>query len=262
MMLRPLVKHAGGKRAIASVVHELLGRPRALCEPFAGGLAVSLCAGARPRFVADAIPAVRSIYDALATAPEALWAQLDAVPDVIEDEAAFYALRDAFNTCQTPGRYIALNYACYNGLPRFNQAGEFNAPVGRPLPRRIPHFDALRGAYASAFLGTEVFADWRPCVAAAAAAGVPIYADPPYVGTFGYAVAPWTAYELFDLASSLPVGSALSERLGGEGEGEESPAAVLEMCGYELAHRWTARDSVSCGERSARAEGVWVRAGR
>lgn len=248
--MKPLVKHPGGKRRIAERIYTELGCPAELCEPFAGGLAVSLVNGARPKVLGEAIPVLRTLYRTLASHSWALWAELDALPKTIVSEEAYYAQRRLFNARQTPGRYVLLNYACFNGLARFNRAGGFNSPMGKPLPRSVPQFDAMqRTAYAGLFRGVEVHEDWGPAVLAAKVQGLPVYADPPYVDTFAYGATKWGVADLLELAHALPRGALLSERMGMSG--------VLAAAGYELRFEWTARNSVSRGTRTKRPEGVW-----
>lgn len=265
--MTPIVKHPGGKRRIALEIFEALGRPPEICEPFAGGLAVSLIAGARPAIIAEKIPVIRALYATLAFCPAALWSELEALPSEVEGEADFLELRERFNRNQTPGLYVAMIYACFNGVSRFNRSGGFNASVGAPLPRQIPRFSAEeRLEYERAFAGAAVFSDWRPAIQEAARRGVPVYADPPYVGTFAYAGARWTLADLGELARALPPGSLLSERIGVKAGqptllGHDSVKGLLEAEGFELAIEWTARNSVSRGERTKRAEGVWRKRG-
>lgn len=261
MTLRPLIKHPGGKRSIADIAAELLGHPAELCEPFAGGLGVSIAGGMRPRFTAEAIPAIRALYNQLANDAEALFADLATYGEAVDDADAFLELRGRFNANPTPAGYMVLSASCFNGLARFNQAGDFNASPGKPMPRPIRQFDGEeRAAYAERFEGCVCFEDWREAVAAAIAAGVPIYADPPYLDTFSYA-GRWGLGDLEALADALPVGALVSERIVEPGAQtsmfEATAQQVLEARGFELVHTWTARDSISCGERTERPEGIW-----
>lgn len=252
--VRPLVKHPGGKRRLAARIYEAMGSPPEICEPFAGGLAVSLTAGAKPRVVAEAIDPLRGIYEALSGDSRAFWAEVQGLADITE-EAAYYARRDAFRANPTPGGYIGMVYGCFNGLARFNRKGEFNAAVGRPLPRRMPRFTYEdRLAYARVFEGCEVFNDWRPAVARAKALGIQVYADPPYVGTFAYASTRWTMGDLIELASELPPGSAISERPDPEID------LALRRLGYRREFTTTDHDFISRGERKKRGEALWIRA--
>lgn len=266
--IAPLVKHAGGKRRIAKRLFGLLGRPPALAELFAGGLAVSCMTPTRPAVVAEAIPPLAALYRQIATDPAALWAELDAAPPAVESREQFDALKAQFNEAPTGAGYLVLNGACFNGLPRFNAAGAFNAAVGKPLPRVIRRYTSdERAAIERLFAGCEVFDDWRPALERAVALDIPVYADPPYVGTFGYAGTPWTLDDLDELAAALPAGAVLSERRGAAAEAQgrlfraASVDAVLLQRGFGLAFEWTGRNAISCGDRSARAEGVWQKGG-
>ena len=251
--IRPLLKHPGGKRRLAPKIFEALGRPAELCEPFAGGLAVSLTTGARPRIVAEAIQPLREMHEALSGDSRRFWAEVDTLTD-IDDEVDYCDRREAFRADPTPAGYVEMVYGCFNGLARFNQSGEFNAAVGRPLPRKMPRFSVEdREAYARAFDGCEVFADWRPAVERARVLGVLVYADPPYVGTFAYASTRWTLDNLRELAEALPVGSAISERP------ELRIDVELRRLGYERVITTSDHDYISRGKRRKRREGVWVR---
>lgn len=293
--LRPMVKHPGGKTPIAGRVFDLLGRPDAIAELFAGGLAVSCTTPTRPAVVAEAIRPLAALYRQLAADPAVLWAELDAAPLRVESREQFEALRAAFNADQTPAGYLVLNCSCFNGLARFNADGDFNAAVGAPLPRAIRRFDGQlcpdgecpnchgdvgpghrcddcgnereRDALERLFARCAVFDDWRP-LERAVALGLAVYADPPYVGTFGYGGAVWTLDHLAELATALPAGAVLSERRGGPGEAQgglfraASVDDVLGELGFVLAFEWTGRNAISRGERTERREGVWQKGGR
>jgi site-specific DNA-adenine methylase len=264
--LAPLIKHPGGKRKIAPVVAELLGHPEAICELVAGGLGASLVAGIRPAVSAEAIPAIRALYTVLAENPASLWAALDALPESV-DEAGYYAARKRFNAggASDPALYIALNAWCFNGLARFNDNGGFSTAVGRsssgqPLVR--PSFKGQRAAYAQRFEDCVCFADWRQALEAATAQGLKVFADPPYLGTFGYG-GTWGIGDLCALADALPLGALVCERIQPEPRqaslfGEPQTAAgILAKRGFKLVHTWAPRESISCGERVVRSEGVW-----
>ncbi len=177
--LRPPLKWAGGKRW--QVPHlQPLWQPHAhrrLVEPFCGGLAVTLGLMPGRALLNDANPHLINFYR---------WLQQGLRIDLpmANDEQLFYRHRDRFNALLAAGKaqtreaaalFYYLNRTGFNGLCRFNRAGEFNVPFGRYA--RIgyvrdftPYQEALSGW---TFTCTDVEA-------------VPldphdfVYADPPY----------------------------------------------------------------------------------
>ena len=133
--LRPPLKWAGGKRWLVPLLQERWRSHSGarLVEPFVGGLAVAL--GLRPRraLLNDANPHPVNLYR---------WIQKGLVIDrpLVNSAAAFDANRRRFNMVvrTSKGRkskeaaslFYYLNRTCFNGLCRFNRAGEFNVPFG------------------------------------------------------------------------------------------------------------------------------------
>lgn len=179
MTIRPPLKWAGGKRWQLRHLRPLWSRhsARRLVEPFCGGLAVTL--GLRPAraLLNDANPHLINFYR---------WLKRGLVVDVdmVNDEAAFYQHRDAFNrtltnqgsdSAEAAALFYYLNRTGYNGLCRFNGRGEFNVPFGRY--KRI--------AYVRDFSPyTKVFSAWTfRCGDFESVPLEPddfVYADPPY----------------------------------------------------------------------------------
>jgi site-specific DNA-adenine methylase len=196
MTLQPLIKHPGGKRAVADVVADLLGNPAEVCGLFAGGLGVSLTAGIRPAVTAEAIRAL----------PKSL------------DASTFKAMRRRFNAdgAADPALYVGLNVWCYNGLARF-QGGRFTTAAGRasngnPLVR--PSFKGQRAAYARRFEAASASPTGGQRSTQRRHA-LPILAEPPYLNTFSYSRT-WGIGDLCELADALPVGTPVCERIQSE----------------------------------------------
>jgi DNA adenine methylase len=150
---------------------------RRLVEPFCGGLAVTFGLLPDRALLNDANPHLVNFYR---------WLARGLVIDITmeNDERLFYCQRARFNALLRAGRgsgaeaaglFYYLNRTGYNGLCRFNQAGEFNVPFGQY--RRIGYlrdFSAYRtvfagwsfmtGDFESVPLGPDDF----------------VYADPPY----------------------------------------------------------------------------------
>jgi DNA adenine methylase len=177
--VRPPLKWAGGKRRL--IVHLaplwLPYRDRRLVEPFCGGMAVALGLLPTRALLNDINPHVMNFFR---------WLRRGLVIDlVMENEAAcYYAHRSRFNSLIAAGRtesheaaalFYYLNRTGYNGLCRFNRAGQFNVPFGshsvinyirdfRPYRPVLAGWDLSAGSFDSLELAPGDF----------------IYADPPY----------------------------------------------------------------------------------
>lgn len=177
--LAPPLKWAGGKRWQVPIL-EPIWRPHArrrLVEPFCGGLAVAL--GLRPEraLLNDLNPHVIAFYG---------WLQRGLQVDLRleNDETLYYAHRNRFNAllragegdgAEAAGLFYFLNRTGYNGLCRFNRAGEFNVPFGsyariRYTRNFTPYRDTL-----AAWTFTQGDIESIPL-----APSDFIYADPPY----------------------------------------------------------------------------------
>jgi len=177
--VRPPLKWVGGKRWLLPHLVPLWAQCREarLVEPFCGGLAVSL--GLRPEraLLNDINPHLIHFYR---------WLQrgLRIQAPMENDPTLYYQHRAAFNALTAgsglPSREAAelfyfLNRTGYNGLCRFNRAGQFNVPFGRYKSISYTRdFSPYRG----------VLGGWRfssePFERLTLAATDFIYADPPF----------------------------------------------------------------------------------
>lgn len=213
----PFVKWAGGKRRLVPFIVEHLGivpdsstetssatRAR-LVEPFAGGAALSLAVGRRFSgvWLNDVNKDLINLYTQLQEAPEEYIRAAAALftPETNNAEK-YYRFRDEFNTTESPSRkavlFLYLNRHGYNGLCRYNSAGEFNVPYGRYKSPYFPVDELMAAAEVlqNARLTSVDFED----VLAACGPGDIVYCDPPYVPLS--ATASFTDYAAggFDLA--------------------------------------------------------------
>jgi DNA adenine methylase len=133
--VRPPLKWAGGKRWLVSHLRHLWqqGSHARLVEPFCGGLAVTLGLLPERALLNDINPHAINFYQWLR---KGLTIRLQ----MQNDEEVYYRLRERFNQLVTAGKanshesaslFYYLNRTGYNGLCRFNRAGEFNVPFGR-----------------------------------------------------------------------------------------------------------------------------------
>ena len=177
--LRPPLKWAGGKRWQAPDIRRLWEphARRRLVEPFCGGLAIALALEPSRALLNDANPHLINFYR---------WLQRGLRIDIAMEnrEALFYIYRERFNALlatgqersrEAAGLFYYLNRTGFNGLCRFNRAGQFNVPFGRYTRiRYVNDFAQYR----------EPLAQWT--FISADLESVPledndfIYADPPY----------------------------------------------------------------------------------
>lgn len=179
LILKPPLKWAGGKRWLAPYFQRLwaIHSTRRLVEPFCGGLATTLATLPEHALVNDVNPHPINCYQ---------WIQKGLIINLplINDESTFYKYRRRFNALIREGQveskeaaelFYYLNRTCYNGLCRFNQAGEFNVPFGkyakigyvtdfRFYRKTLRGWKFMAGDFEKVPIGPQDF----------------IYADPPY----------------------------------------------------------------------------------
>jgi DNA adenine methylase len=154
------LKWAGGKRKLLPLLSQLWLPywDRRLVEPFAGGAAISFGLQASRVLLNDVNPHLINFYR---------WVQRGLTIDheamrMGVDRNHFKAQRDRFNSLISNGcvtseeaarLFFYLNRACFNGLCRFNQRGEFNTPIG-DYPKGISYPHDLAPYQ-------RIIADWR-----------------------------------------------------------------------------------------------------
>lgn len=132
--LGPPLKWAGGKRWLKPYLEFLVGdiQDHQLVEPFAGGLSVAF--GLRPKkaLLNDVNPHLINFY-------QWLQAGLRLTINTSRTKENYLRNRNDFNKLIRNGEadsrraamlFFYLNRSCFNGLCRFNKAGEFNVPRG------------------------------------------------------------------------------------------------------------------------------------
>lgn len=133
--LTPPLKWAGGKRWLVPHIRPVFERHQEsrLVEPFCGGLAVALGLQPERALLNDINEHLINFYS---------WLSVGLVTNLnmSNDEETYYNHRDRFNRLTRQGKFATedaaalfyyLNRTGYNGLCRFNRAGELNVPFGR-----------------------------------------------------------------------------------------------------------------------------------
>jgi DNA adenine methylase len=182
--IRPFLKWAGGKFRLIPRIQAKLPPGRRLIEPFVGSAAVWLNTSYPSALLADANQDLIACYQHLKRyGPDFIQACQAYFTSENNTPQQYYALRDRFNASQDPWEratlFVYLNRHGYNGLCRYNAAGEFNVPFGR---YQKPYFPAteMHSFWQRAKKTTFRCADFREILAKAKPGDV-VYCDPPYV---------------------------------------------------------------------------------
>lgn len=182
LRVRPLLKWAGGKTRLLSVLRRSVPRSfRRYFEPFMGGGALFFDLAPADAVLSDSNPELISCYEVVRDAPDAL---IEELSHYRISEAEFYRIRGLDPHDLTPigraARLVYLNKTCYNGLYRVNKGGRFNTPFGHY--KRVALFDEDNLRRASALLKNAalVCQDYQLALGSARE-GDFVYFDPPYM---------------------------------------------------------------------------------
>lgn len=179
LLLTPPLKWAGGKRWLLPHIQPIwrANQSRRYVEPFCGGLAVAIGLQPERALLNDINPHLINFYRQVSRG-------LSLEIEARYNRKLFYAHRTRFNRLAANGSsrtkevaqlFYYLNRTCFNGLCRFNRAGEFNVPFGQ----------YQKVNYATDFHAyQELFRRWRFANKDLAKLLIEpddfIYADPPY----------------------------------------------------------------------------------
>lgn len=189
--VRPFLKWAGGKQALAAILEPLFPslERRVYREPFLGGGAMFFHLRPRTAVLSDALADLIVTYQVVRDDPRKLLERLERLQGE-HSEARFYEVRESFNAGRRRSRdrdrleraawLMYLNRTCYNGLFRTNQSGEFNVPLGRYREPRIADADRILAA-SRALTGADVRHAPFEVALEEAERGDFVYLDPPYV---------------------------------------------------------------------------------
>lgn len=175
----PLLKWAGGKRAIA---HEILPLLNATCtryfEPFLGGGAVFFAFNPKAAVISDLNSELIECYREVRDRTRAVANHLATMRN---SESDYYRVRALIPRSgpQRAARLIYLTSLSFNGIYRQNLAGKFNVPYGYKERKKLPTFEELCRV-AAALKSAELRVGDFEAVTASASRGDVIYFDPPY----------------------------------------------------------------------------------
>lgn len=180
---RSIFKWAGGKFGVLEQIFRYLPEGKRLIEPFVGGGAVFMNAGYKENLLNDVNADLINFYKTLQREERSLITLAHRFFQDYNTQEGYLAVRNAFNKqvyddLHRAAAFLFLNRHCFNGLTRYNQAGEFNVGYGK---YKTPYFPLQE---MEAFLGAEgrsefVCGDFAAVIEAAGEGDV-IFCDPPY----------------------------------------------------------------------------------
>lgn len=182
--MRPFLKWAGGKHRLVGRIRDLLPPGKRLIEPFVGSGAVFLNTTYDRYLLADANPDLIALYSALqADGPRFIEACRALFTPDANNRAVYDQRRAEFNAAQDPRvrarLFVYLNKHCYNGLCRYNRAGQFNVPFGRYARVAFPQEEMA--AFAARAARAVFICSPFEAVMEQAGPGDVVYCDPPYL---------------------------------------------------------------------------------
>ncbi|HEL8011004.1 TPA: Dam family site-specific DNA-(adenine-N6)-methyltransferase [Escherichia coli] len=180
---RSIFKWAGGKFGVLEQIFRYLPEGKRMIEPFVGGGAVFMNAGYQENLLNDVNADLINFYKTLQREERSLITLAHRFFQDYNTQEGYLAVRNAFNKqvyddLHRAAAFLFLNRHCFNGLTRYNQAGEFNVGYGK---YKTPYFPLQE---MEAFLGAEgrsefVCGDFAAVIEAAGEGDV-IFCDPPY----------------------------------------------------------------------------------
>ncbi|EOW4227725.1 Dam family site-specific DNA-(adenine-N6)-methyltransferase [Escherichia coli] len=180
---RSIFKWAGGKFGVLEQIFRYLPEGKRLIEPFVGGGAVFMNAGYQENLLNDVNADLINFYKTLQREANSLITLAHRFFQDYNTQEGYLAVRNAFNKqvyddLHRAAAFLFLNRHCFNGLTRYNQAGEFNVGYGK---YKTPYFPLQE---MEAFLGAEgrsefVCGDFAAVIEASGEGDV-IFCDPPY----------------------------------------------------------------------------------
>ncbi len=178
--LRPPLKWAGGKRWLVSELVKIFSqyKKRRLVEPFSGGLSVALGLEPKSALLNDSNTELINFYKALRAGLVIKSSMKNSRREYLQARTRFNRLvkaADAKSAKERASLFYYLNRTGFNGLCRFNSAGEFNVPFGKY--ERINYLYDFRGY-------KNTFKEWEFVCGDFSSLKVKkndfLYVDPPY----------------------------------------------------------------------------------
>jgi DNA adenine methylase len=181
--VKPLLKWAGGKRALTAQIKPHLEGYRDYFEPFFGGGAVFFDLAPQKSVLSDLNPELINCYQVTKAEPEKL---IEKLRKLKNNEETYYKIR-ASKPRSDVGRAARFIYLCalsFNGIYRVNQAGQFNVPYGYKEHLNPCDEESIL-AVSQQLIGCDILCSDFEAVARRAKRGDCVYFDPPYTVAHG-----------------------------------------------------------------------------
>ena len=162
-------------------------------EPFLGSAVVALNLSPQHALLSDTNQHLVAFYKAIQSneiSPGSVRKFLVSEGEKLERRGAdyYYEVRERFNRYKSPFDFLFLNRSCFNGVMRFNGAGNFNVPFGHK-PRRFSKAYITKIANQIDWAARQIrgkdwefrVANWDETLSAAQPEDF-VYLDPPYLG--------------------------------------------------------------------------------
>jgi len=203
----PFLRWAGGKRQITKALLERVpnGFAGQYLEPFLGAGSLFFALAPERSILSDANPRLIDVYRQIAQNPSAVRRELQRHIRLHSREH-YYETRYSYNhgahSAAQAGRFIYLNKACFNGIFRVNQRGDFNVPKGSKDKLSVPsqqEFSLISAQLGKAALQAE---DFEVALGRALKNDF-VYLDPPYPALNGTAYFTHYTADRFDERSQV-----------------------------------------------------------
>jgi DNA adenine methylase len=161
-------------------------------EPFMGSGVVVFNVRPRKALLTDSNPHLINFYQKVANGEITAnitrqFLEKESVALVRSQGEYYYTVRERFNRYGNPLDFLFLNRACFNGMIRFNQQGEFNVPFCRKPNRFAQAYitkisNQVQAVADTCILGDYEFRcqDYSITIAEASERDL-LYCDPPYI---------------------------------------------------------------------------------
>ena len=181
----PFLRWVGGKRGLARRLVELAPKDaasRQYVEPFLGAGSLFFALAPAKAILGDANAHLVSCYRHIRDSAASVASQLRHHA-VAHDVDHYYRVRGLYNRAGASqaraAHFIYLNHACFNGVFRVNESGEFNVPVGSKEEPNFPTAGELARVARALKQAKLVVGDFETTLDLAKK-GDFVYLDPPY----------------------------------------------------------------------------------
>lgn len=212
--LKPFLRWAGGKQnllrnLISQLPPGITENGATYYEPFLGAGSLFLALRPKKAVLSDANAHLIQCFRAIKNHPEAMNDNLR-VHESRSSRAYYYKIRQEFNetgkrsNVGQASRFLYLNRACFNGIYRVNQLGDFNVPFGDKKNLLLPDLKRLK-LLASRLSNVRLSCSSFEYLADEMEEGDFVYLDPPYPPLNGSSYFAHYTKDRFDIADQANV---------------------------------------------------------